>query len=1162
MSSPAPAHSTSLSSVSLSLVPSAVTALLRTARLTSTPASNPAAGEAPPPTVPAQSTFTSEISIRVIVVSSALSVIPRTAASASFLQNAFLRDAASVAANIRPTAGKGSQWTRGAAEKLRVTDGVHVIMGGISPSGAFEPAASKGTESLWAAISCLSVSGPTALIRALLSHDGHQSPGISLTQRKTQVVAGRNAPGRAMPAQGKPAAARPTMESVQFRHVFYAALQKSEDEACFVLPLSIEDTAALTAARAGLPLAALASGLTLGPNAPSPPTSRGDIAGVIQKAMGEGAGLPPVVLGFPSHPSPRATGGEPLERSHMTVTILGRNDGTWSLDALNEKLRGVGLLVATPTSHLAAGHLPESLIPGGLTAIHGSCHSIQVRVSGISHELAPVMLEALRGSVASGLDVADARSREASDAPPTPAERLWDALFRSTPVQAFARGEDSACLSFSRLTGTRGPGAVSDWVATLSASDPSILTAILAHSLEPLAVNMDAVNDSLRVGLGQAYEVLLPGEVTTLVTFTPEERASATRHISNICHLCGMCQSSHIEAGVNKTTTLPQLAAALELAQLRAAEILGDDYASRPLIEVPQAVLSRATQDSVTHSAFATIATLRSLLEYRRSHTADDATAQKWRPPISPLVAAGLAKPLDRHVCLYQPTQTPSLIPAVGGCNRCGHLGHVGPLCRADTSSTAHWLLAQVLPPPLARGVPTLTSSGGPSGRQRGIAAEKLRELLTAASLAPAPQPPPSPNQAPPNQQRSPPASPAPPPELVALQSELERERSVTAQLQAQLSLRDAAAAAAPDLQAQILSAAASADRANLESRLSQQQSQIDSLARDLAQERLLREQSRAASEEMQQRTTSLAAQLLASQQSVLALEQREAQRQAATAAAAVTVGGAPESMGQREYDALLRKIEEATACARKAEAEAAQLKIAADSASATLLTDRANTAMTIKRLKAQLATAQKEREAALTRSDSGVASGDKRRLVAAPAPPPDGYVFSRHLPGRLMCMSAPVTAANGGLFSYGVINAKVTKALDGHQALKAALSGTGKASPRRKANLLTAVATSMMQLPELELDALLAGSESGFLGASLTLLQKATLPPAPPAKPASAAVPRGTSKAPPRSPRHPGFPQMSDGDDSDGSSDVEGAAGTEHPLAPPAVAGAAGGSQ
>jgi hypothetical protein len=387
----------------------------------------------------------------------------------------------------------------------------------------------------------------------------------------------------------------------------------------------------------------------------------------------------------------------------------------------------------------------------------------------------------------------------------------------------------------------------------------------------------------------------------------------------------------------------------------------------------------------------------------------------------------------------------------------------------------------------------------------------------------------------------------------------------MTAELQAQLSLRDAAAAAAPDLQLQ-LSAAASADRASLEARLSQQQSQIDSLARNLAEERQLREQVRASYEEMQQRTAALAAQLAASQQSVQQLEQREAQRQAATVDD--VVGGAPEKMGQGEYNGLVRKIEEADAGMRKAEAESAALKLAAANASAALHAEKANAAAAQKRLRAQLATAQQERDAALARSDPGASSGDKRRLVAAASAgsPPAGFAFSRHLRGRLISTSVPIRAVEGALFSHGAVHTRVTKALEGRQELKALLSGSGRSSPMRKSTLINGVATSLMQLFESELDGLLL-DDGSFLAASLKHLAAQSSPPAPAAKPAAAAAAlglRGTAKAPPRSSRlpHPGFPQMSDGDSSDGSHDAEAAAAGDHPLAFPAAAGEAGGSQ
>ena len=162
------------------------------------------------------------------------------------------------------------------------------------------------------------------------------------------------------------------------------------------------------------------------------------------------------------------------------------------------------------------------------------------------------------------------------------------------------------------------------------------------------------------------------------------------------------------------------------------------------------------------------------------------------------------------------------------------------------------------------------------------------------------------------------------------------------------------------------------------------------------------------------------------------------------------------------------------------------------------------------------------------------------------------------------MSTSAPLRAVEGALFSHGAVHARVAKALEGRQELRAALSGTGRSSPGRKSTLLNGVATSLMQLFETELDELLS-DDGNFLTASLKFLAAQSSTPAPAAKPAIAAAapgPRGIAKAPHRSSRHPGFPQMSDGDSSDGSRDTEAAAAGAHPLAPPAAAGEAGGSQ
>ena len=220
-------------------------------------------------------------------------------------------------------------------------------------------------------------------------------------------------------------------------------------------------------------------------------------------------------------------------------------------------------------------------------------------------------------------------------------------------------------------------------------------------------------------------------------------------------------------------------------------------FATLPLKDVPRAVLNRASQDDVAHSAFVTVAMLRNLVEYRQTHLHDDATARKWKPPVSPLVAAGVvAKPLDRYTCLFQPTQQVPCIPAVGACDRCGHLGHAGSLCRADTSSTAWRLLRLALPQQPAALTGLAPTAPAPQTRPGTISQDQLRQILLAASLTPTLQAMPeaaaaeAPAPAAPN-------SPPHPSELVALQAQLMRERQQITELRATLARERAAAAAA-----------------------------------------------------------------------------------------------------------------------------------------------------------------------------------------------------------------------------------------------------------------------------------------------------------------------------------------------------------------------------
>ena len=1144
ISPPNPLHHQLTSS--LALTSSMIASVLRAARNTSTATSSEsAASSTTAAPMSAAQQCPPDITINVIAVSSAKRDIPKGAISASHLETQFLRQAAEAAANVKAATGPGLQWSRGAATKIRVVRSVTLLMGGISTAGAFEPALTKSPNSRWAALSCLTVSGPPALIQVLLSYEGHESRGVELPARKSGV--GQQPPRtRPSPAAAQASAVAP----VGFQHVYFAELQNAEEASSLTLPLRVTDSgllmkalaecsapaapavsqsaapaaapapsdaaavapvpsAAATAAAAATPVSSAAApapstGATIAPAVvpveataaasasasseahstgdslarlaarlslnTSAPLSRSEISKVIARVMaptGPGSVNEPCIsLGFPSNPSPLGLHSVRNDRSYgaMTLTVLAPHDGSWSIGSLNAKLGSVGLTADTPGACIAASRPFEALIPGGLSSYVGSRSSIRVRVAGASAECIPSILTALQSSVADGLRAAAQRASQTCDEEPSSLDQLWEKLHASQDVLDFAEQsslDGYLSLSFSRFTGTRGRGAASDWIGTLSAMNDTVLAACLAHGLGPLVCNMDTVNDRVRVGLGQAYEVLLPNGTTAQVTLTPEDpppTADTHHKIQDVCLLCGFCLSKHNDTAIHKTTSLAQLDAALQLAELRAAEILGGAFATLPLSAVPQAVLNRAAQDDAMHSAFATVATLRHLRDYRRAHSADDAAARKWRPPPSSLVVAGIAKPLERYVCLFQPTLPASSVPAVGACNRCGHLGHVGSLCRADTSSTAWHLLRVALPlkSVAIAGVTLPPPVTGPQAHAGAASQEQIRQLLLAASITPSMQATTEPAStarpsAPPTLQSS---------ELDTLRLELERQRQQTAELQAMLVLREQAAVQAPGLLQQQSEAAA---EAAVSAAVSTERARTEEL---LAQQR----------EEQRKQVESLSVQLTQAQMAIEQLQQRAARAEQAAAAMDDgwrTVGANPlpaDEMHRREYEALQSKLREADERTRKAEAEAATLKRQADSASATLSVERSNAANATRRLKESLAAMTAERDAAIAKASR---EGGWKRSYSEHAAPPEGFAASMSSSGKFVSRTMPASA--GSTFSSNAVRTEVARVLEGTPELRAASSGHGKGSPNRNSFLVSSVAAKLMELPETELDALLA---------------------------------------------------------------------------------------
>ena len=447
-------------------------------------------------------------------------------------------------------------------------------------------------------------------------------------------------------------------------------------------------------------------------------------------------------------------------------------------------------------------------------------------------------------------------------------------------------------------------------------------------------------------------------------------------------------------------------------------------------------------------------------------HSSDDAAARKWKPPPSPLVAAGIAKPLDRYTCLFQPTQPASLIPAVGACNRCGHLGHAGSLCRADTMSTALRFLRLALPPqPTTLAGPAATPPiAGAQARSCAVSQEQLREILLAASLTPALQATHEPARGSSVEQPAPP-NPLPSPELEALREDLQRQRRQIADLQAQLTLREQAVAHAPELLQQQSAATAAAavaeERARMEACLAQQR------------------------EQQREQVDSISAQLSQAAHVIEQLEQRAARAEQAAAAMSdsdgwrtVGAGTMPaEAMSRAEFEALQQRLLEADVRTRKAEAEAATLKRQADLAAVALASERSNAEAAARRHKQAIAAARAERDAASDSVAATTGSGEKRRHEATVPIPPQGFAASLSTPGTFVSLTK--IATSGNVISSSAVRAAVALAIEHSPPMSAAVNGLGRGSPLRKSQLLAKVTGLLMQRSEHELDALLVDTPS-----------------------------------------------------------------------------------
>ena len=925
-------------------------------------------------------------------------------------------------------------------------------------------------------MSRLTISGSPSVIRKLLAPEGISSLGLTPAPRPGSVRLPHRQRNPTQPGTQVPPPAT-TAQRIPFHHVFFPAIQSDLASEVFSFPLKMSDADKFRAHRdADTTLSNGVASLSLGPR--STEITRLDILNALNKCLPI-ASTPPIALGFPQKPSPTA-GNSESATGCMTLSVLSKNDSSWSLDRLNELLAATGLNIV-PTSAATI----EELVPGGLSTHLGVACSISVRVSGARTGTESNIVAALQESVRAGLLCVPSGPEllESSmvDVAHTPNHycKLWDALRSNAVVKEFAASsspEAYISVTSSRLTGPRGRDAHSDWIATVSSSDPALLTATMAHSIKNYVKNLDATYDGDRVGLGNPYIVHLDDGSTVSVTLTPEDPATRNQRIPDICHLCGMNQSDHRRGGVNPSISIGQLAAALELTTARANEILGGDFAGKPIHEIPPAIAARACKNSFQHSAIATVHTLQNLWAYKIAHLADDPQAAKWTPPESPLVLACRAERLLRYDCLFQPCRTNSAIPAVGACNKCGNLGHVSSLCRSDAATVKKLLepfqlQAQTLPA-------EIVANAAPHGR---ATVDRIRELLLTASRIVSELPVPS--------------QPLPPP----LNPQAAFDTAELVQLRSQVAALIAAAATVPPPTAPLLpTVQAAADTAELV----QLRSQVSALSTATSLQASTREAAfrvelnslqRTAAEEIAKATAANKATLEELSRAHISIESLSKQASASNVASAAGAKAAGAALEQDLFDqgvalqeaqlAQKREVTASSTLRHNHASEIATLTLSLQQLRSELVVATA-AAAAAKSLKAP---AGKPAAAAAATAPSHVA-GSKRASVAVDnsatgslftrrtAPQPANMVLSVRSP--LLYVSTTLASSQGSVFSANEVHNQVLRQFvgDNHAGIvEAALyrpSG-GPESPGRKAAFLRNISIDMMSLPESVMDRL-----------------------------------------------------------------------------------------
>jgi hypothetical protein len=185
--------------------------------------------------------------------------------------------------------------------------------------------------------------------------------------------------------------------------------------------------------------------------------------------------------------------------------------------------------------------------------------------------------------------------------------------------------------------------------------------------------------------------------------------------------------------------------------------------------------------------------------------------------------------------------------------------------------------------------------------------------------------------------------------------------------------------------------------------------------------------------------------------------------------------------------------------------------------------------------------------------------SGAKRVRDTPPTSPPDGFAASKSVRGRFVSLTTP--AVSGSAISASAVQTAVRLALEGTPHMKAAVRGSGKASPGRTSALCGAVANQLLQLPEYALDSLLADKAALSTAAAQSLAE--VLSPAPAAAEGSASGTDSKRLRRTGHPAHPGLARASPAPPAprgDPSAPAAGAAAeADHPVAP--VAAGAGGS-